>query len=68
VVVFNQAVCGSFNNFIQIRSSTETQDAVKACAKLGEFKSELVAQGYTDEEMIGILGGNFIRVYAEILG
>jgi membrane dipeptidase len=33
-----------------------------------KFTMGMVARGYSDEEIIGILGGNVLRVYQEVLG
>ncbi len=61
-------LCDSFENFIQVKPALETRDVIKTHAGLGEFTAELIARGYTDDEIIAILGGNFMRVFAEILG
>jgi len=60
-------LCDSFQNFLQFPESLETQDVIKTHAGLGEFTAELIIRGYKDEDITAILGGNFMRVYAEIL-
>lgn len=61
-------LCDSFQGFLKFTESIETKDVIKTHAGLGEFTAELITRGYTDGDIIAILGGNFMRVYAEILG
>jgi len=60
-------LCDSFIDFLQIEQPLETYDVIKTHAGLGEFTAELITRGYTEGEIIGVLGGNFMRVFAEIL-
>lgn len=60
-------LCDSFNNFLRIEDALETHDVIKSHAGLDEFTAELITRGYKDEEIIAILGGNFMRVFKEIL-
>ncbi len=60
-------LCDSFKSFLQFAETLETQDVIKTHAGLGEFTAELIMRGYTDDDIIAILGGNFMRVFAEIL-
>ncbi len=60
-------LCDSFINFLQIERPLETYDVIKSHAGLGEFTACLITRGYTEDEIIGILGGNFMRVFGEII-
>ncbi len=60
-------LCDSFKNFLQVEMPIETHDVIKTHAGLGEFTAELITRGYKDDEIIAILGGNFMRVFSEIL-
>lgn len=60
-------LCDSFKNLLQIQDALETHDVIKSHAGLGEFTAELLTRGYEDKEIIAILGGNFMRVFSEIL-
>jgi microsomal dipeptidase-like Zn-dependent dipeptidase len=45
----------------------ESHDVIDTHAGLGEFTQELIVRGYNDDAILKILGGNFCRVFAEIL-
>ncbi len=60
-------LCDSFKDFLQVEKSLDSHDVIKTHAGLGEFTAGLITRGYRDEEIIAILGGNFMRVFAEIL-
>lgn len=60
-------LCDSFENFLNVEKALETHDVIKSHAGLGEFTAGLITRGYKDEEIIAILGGNFMRVFSEIL-
>ena len=60
-------LCDSFKNFLQLEKSLDSHDVIKTHAGLGEFTAGLITRGYNDEEIIAILGGNFMRVFSEIL-
>lgn len=61
-------LCDSFKDFLQVEKSLDSRDVIKTHAGLGEFTAGLIRRGYNDGEIIAILGGNFMRVYAEIIG
>lgn len=61
-------LCDSFPDYLTVGRTLETSDVVKTHAGLGEFTAELVVRGYSDEQILGILGGNFMRVFRQILG
>ena len=60
-------LCDSFINFLQVEKPLETYDVIKTHAGLGEFTAGLITRGYTEDEIIAILGGNFMRVFGDIL-
>ena len=60
-------LCDSFINFLQVERPLETYDVIKTHAGLGEFTAGLITRGYTEDEIIAILGGNFMRVFSDIL-
>ncbi len=60
-------LCDSFQDYLQLAPAIETCDVIKTHAGLGEFTQELIIRGYSDDHIIAILGGNFMRVFSEIL-
>jgi len=46
----------------------ETHDVIRTHAGLGEYTAGLIIRGYTDDEILAILGGNFMRLFRNILG
>ena len=61
-------LCDSFIDFLQVGRAIDTHDVIKTHAGLGEFTAGLITRGYSDEDIIAILGGNFLRVFGDILG
>lgn len=43
-------------------------DIIEDHSHLGEFTAGLIKRGYSDDEITAVLGGNFMRVFKEILG
>ncbi|MCK5915567.1 MAG: membrane dipeptidase, partial [Deltaproteobacteria bacterium] len=60
-------LCDSHADFMQMVPALESIDVVDTHAGLGEFTQELIVRGYSDDDIIKILGGNFMRVFTEIL-
>jgi membrane dipeptidase len=60
-------LCDGFTDYLHVGPAVKTCDVVKTHAGLGEFTQGLIIRGYTDEAIIAILGGNFMRVFLEIL-
>ncbi len=60
-------LCDSHLDFLQMVPSIESHDVIDTHAELGEFTAELLRRGYADDAIIAILGGNFMRVFSEIL-
>lgn len=61
-------LCDSHLDFLQMVPAIESHDVINTHAELGEFTAELLRRGYSDDAIIAILGGNFMRVFSEILG
>ena len=60
-------LCDSHADFLQMVPALESHDIIDTHAELGEFTQELIIRGYSDDDIIKILGGNFSRVFADIL-
>ena len=43
-------------------------DGLDDCSQVPNITKELVARGYTDEDIRKILGGNFMRVFKQVCG
>lgn len=61
-------LCDGFINFLQLTPSIETRDVIVTHAGLAPFTAELITRGYSDDEILAVLGGNFMRVYTQLLG
>ncbi len=59
--------CDGFEDYSQLGSTIETCDVIKTHAGLGEFTCELIIRGYSDDDIVAILGGNFMHVFSAIL-
>ncbi|PID77640.1 MAG: membrane dipeptidase [Deltaproteobacteria bacterium] len=60
-------ICHSFTNYLQTPSPIDACDLVKSHGQVEPFTAELIARGYSDDEITKVLGGNLVRVYREIL-
>ena len=60
-------MCDSFKNYLNMKRPLETRDVIGSHANLGEFTAGLIERGYTDDQIMAVLGGNFKRVFEEIL-
>lgn len=61
-------LCDSFDNYLQLEDAFPTSDVIRTHAGLAEFTAGLLERGYPEDTILKILGGNFMRVFAEILG
>jgi len=61
-------LCDSFANHFNMVEMLPTRDVVKGHSGALEFTEELARRGYSDAEIRGVLGENFLRVYRQILG
>ena len=61
-------LCDSHADFMKMVPAIESHDLIDTHAGLGDFTQELIIRGYSDKNIVAILGGNFTRVFTEILG
>ena len=61
-------ICNTFTNFLQLEESLPAYDIIESHDQLPDFTSALIDRGYCDDDILKILGGNFLRVYEETLG
>ncbi len=61
-------LCDSFPNHLNLEEALPTRDVLAGHQALAELTALLLARGYSDEAVHGILGGNFLRVFKEIVG
>lgn len=61
-------LCDSHGDYLGLDSPLDTYDVIDTHADLASFTAELIVRGYSDEDILAILGGNFLRVYERILG
>ncbi len=59
--------CDGFQNFLTAPENIDAYDVIDGHENLHQFTAALIDRGYTDEDILGILGGNFIRVFEAIL-
>ena len=52
-------ICHSIGNYLQLDSPLPAYDIIAHHGKLAEFTEALICRGYTDDQVIAILGGNF---------
>lgn len=60
-------LCDSFKNYLTMPSSLDTYDVLDGHHSLPEFTTALIEHGYSDDDILLILGGNFMRVYQATL-
>lgn len=61
-------LCDSFRNHLNVERSVNTTDVIQGHQELERITAALIERGYTDDDITLILGGNFMRVYSQILG
>ena len=61
-------ICNCFTDYLQMEEAIPAYDIIEDHSRLGEFTAGLIKRGYSDDEIIAILGGNFMRVFKDILG
>ncbi|MBT8355255.1 MAG: membrane dipeptidase, partial [Desulfofustis sp.] len=61
-------ICNGFTNFLQLEEPMPAYDIISSHRQLPVFTGGLVARGYSDKEIKAILGGNFLRVYEQVIG
>lgn len=60
--------CDGFTDYFQSTPSIETYDVIKGHGALPELVATLIGKGYGAEEIRKIVGGNFRRVFEEVVG
>ncbi len=60
-------LCDSFQNHLNVARALDTHDVLAGHHESGRLTAALLARGYCDGEIELILGGNFMRVFEEIL-
>jgi membrane dipeptidase len=61
-------LCDSFGNYLHLEEALPTRDVLNGHGSLAELTGTLLDRGYGEEDIVAILGGNFLRVYEQILG
>jgi membrane dipeptidase len=59
--------CSGFKDYLSLPHALETYDVLPGHHHLKDFTAGLVQRGYNDEDILKVLGGNFLRVYEQIL-
>lgn len=59
--------CDKLENYLQMPSQLESYDVINGHQDLQSLTNSLICRGYSDEDILMILGGNFKRVFTEIL-
>ena len=60
-------ICHGFENYLTTQGPLAAYDIIRDHGGLGALTGELIRRGYTDDQIIGVLGKNFKRVYKHIL-
>jgi len=61
-------ICNSFQDYLTMEESFPAYDVIKSHAHLHEFTAALIERGYSEEEILAVLGGNLLRVYEAVIG
>ena len=59
--------CDSFENYLTMPDNLATYDVVPGHGHLGDVTAGLIQRGYSDDDILLILGGNFLRVFEATL-
>lgn len=60
-------ICNSFNDYLQIEESFHAYDVIKDHAHLYEFTGALIKKEFSDDDIISVLGKNFLRVFSQTI-
>jgi len=60
-------LCDHVKDYHHIPKPFVTRDLIKSHDQMGNITAGLIDKGYTDEDIIAILGGNFRRVFGQVL-
>ena len=61
-------ICNCFTDYLQVEEALPAYDIIEDHSHLPEFTGALIDRGYSDQDIIGILGANFSRVFEETIG
>ncbi len=61
-------ICNGFTDFLQLEEALPAFDIIENHRQLPEFTAGLIERGYSDDDISAILGGNFLRVFEQVLG
>ncbi|MGD9330447.1 MAG: dipeptidase [Desulfobacterales bacterium] len=59
--------CSGFKDYLSLPHALQTYDVLAGHHRLKDFTAGLIQRGYADEDILKILGGNFMRIYEQIL-
>jgi len=59
---------GAWGDFQRAQGTQDISWAIPDLSHLPEITRGLIARGYKDDEILGILGGNFLRVCSDVFG
>jgi membrane dipeptidase len=59
--------CSGFKDYLSLPHALETYDVLPGHAHLRDFTAGLIIRGYGDEDILKVLGGNFMRIYEQVL-
>ncbi len=60
-------LCDDLKNHLNLHHPVEHRDVIAGHGETGQFTTALIQRGYSDEDILKILGGNFLRVYKAVL-
>lgn len=60
-------ICNSFKDYLQMGEHFPAYDVIKDHAHLYQFTGALIKKGFTEDEIIAVLGGNFLRVFSKTI-
>ena len=60
-------LCDSFKDYLQIEQELPSKDVIQTHAGLDKFTAELLRRNYSEDDILKILGGNFLRIYKETI-
>ncbi len=61
-------ICHNFPNYLQIKEPLPAYDIIESHDHLPDFTAALIDRGYSDDDILKVLGHNFLRVYEETIG
>ena len=59
--------CSGFKNYLSMPHALDTYDVLPGHHRLKDFTAGMVQRGYRDADIVKVLGGNFLRVYEQVL-